>query len=270
MIIKDSKHTRIIVELHDICNRNCHFCIRKLFEGTHYMSDETLDLLLEQVEQNIDLFHQPLIFSMFKYNEPLFDIQLLNNATKKIKDKFSDSYIYFHTNGDYLNSDTINLIENTNTMYVNDYDNTGTVNVLSKIENLGISDIVNFIEIKNERSHIVTKYNDMKIIFYIDSEKDLLVRNKCSTLESSHERKGKCEIKEKILTIETNGDIMACCEGSNKIHSHSDLIVGNIHTTGLKNISSIDEFENSLCKSCDMYLDKCDLYGGYYSYLIKE
>lgn len=264
-MINNYKHTRIIIELHNICNRNCNFCIKKLFNKVEYMADETLDMLLDQIEENIDIFHTPLIFSMFKYNEPLIDISLLNKATKKIKDKFNNSYIYFHTNGDYLNLDTISSVHNINTMYVNDYDNTGTVNVLSKIDSLGISNIKNIIEVKNERNQIITKYNDMNVIFYVDSEKNLLVRNKCSTLESDHIRSSKCEIKEKILTIESNGDIMACCEASNKINSHSDLIVGNIHTTGLKNILSIDEFANKSCEKCDMYLDKCDLYGGYYN-----
>ena len=37
------QYTRIIIELHNVCNRKCDFCITKFFNETHYITDQTIN-----------------------------------------------------------------------------------------------------------------------------------------------------------------------------------------------------------------------------------
>lgn len=256
-------YSRIIIELDNVCNRRCCFCIRKYIKDNEYMNEKTFDKIIEQIKDNIELFEKPLIFSLFKYNEPFVDINRTEYFAKKIKENFSDSYIYIHSNGDLINTESINKINNIDTVYINDYDNIGLENILNKIQSLKINNIKSIINIENERGQIITKYNNTNYIFYINSSIEYInFRSKCSTLNNDNIRDYACNMKNKILSIEANGDIMICCDGNNKLHK--DLIIGNINSSELSKVigKELDEYNTKSCKYCNMKDDSCDLYGG--------
>ncbi|MGL4949367.1 MAG: SPASM domain-containing protein [Anaeroplasmataceae bacterium] len=257
-------YTRIIIEPNTLCNRKCDFCINKLFKENVVLSEEILIKTMQEISNNINLFHKPLIFSIFKYNEPYLDISQTEHISKTIKDMFSDAYIYIHTNGDLLTEEMILNETSIDTVYVNDYDNLGIENILDKITNLGITNIIAIETNEDERMQIITKYNNTNYVFYVNSNiGNINYRNKCSTIYKHKKRDSNCFIKEKILTIDANGDIMACCDSSSYLHK--DLIIGNIMTSGILNTIKVDEFKTKSCLYCDMDMSKCDVYGGMYN-----
>lgn len=275
------KFGRTIIELHDFCNRKCDWCICSVLKQNkiEYMSDEIFYKTIDEIYKNIDLFNVPLAFSLFRYNEPLYDIHNLIIRAKYIKEFFKHknipTFIYIHTNGDYLNNidfDDFNGI--IDEIRINDYENNGEANyVLSKMLGMKNKLIPISIEInKDERNQFICKYKNIDIIFYMNSGKNLLKMTKGSVMQDYNdttsiswcnnaiERDYDCDLKGKIFVVETNGDVMGCCEVYNKIKKHSDMIMGNIKD-GIQNFINcydyIDEHTFEACKYCHMSSKHC-------------
>lgn len=271
---------RIILEFDNFCNRKCNWCLQTKFKDNSFkMSDEIFKTTINEIYKNIHLFRLPLTFSLFRYNEPLINLDILIKRAKIIKKFFNikniQNFLYIHINGDFL---TLNVLEKLNNyideIRINDYDNLGIVNILEKINN--ISKEIKFLAIKNvehERKQLICKYKNIILIFYINSAKNLLKMTKGSIIEISDNnnwlfpnkiRDYKCDMKGKILVVESNGDIMGCCEVSNKFDKHKNFIICNIKDNIPNNIFSlyknINELTEEACKYCHMSSKYCELF----------
>ena len=268
-----NQYGRVILELHDYCNRNCEWCIRNIcnINSISYMSKETLFITLNEIYKNIHLFNLPLTFSLFRYNEPLYDIDNLLFVSSSIKEFFNskniDTFIYIHTNGDYLSENILSKLYCIDEIRVNDYDNLlfNNIMVLNKISNISKDIVLKKIKnIDNERDQVICKYKNLDIIFYKMSEKDLLKMSKGSSLKQycNNIRNYMCDLKGKILVVECNGDVMECCEVYNKFKEHSRFIIGNI-VDGIQSFvnkyNKINELNDKICKYCNMSSKSCEI-----------
>lgn len=270
------KFHRIIIEGHTYCNRSCEFCLVPYMGGndikkTKKMQEDTLIKTLDEIKKNINMFKQPLKFSLFRYNEPLMFPSLLLRQSELIKEVFPDSYIYIHSNGDVgIDDKHMKFLKHIDEIYINDYDNIGLMEVLSLIEkNLPDSNIIK-IEDLNGRHAVRISNNGKLFNYYVNSSKDIklttrgsVLQNKCSGrwINDARERDYPCNMKDKIFVVECNGDVMACCEVSNRIKLHnSELNVGNINN-GIESLdySKVDEFSLESCKYCHSSTEVCGL-----------
>lgn len=276
------KFHRIILEGHTYCNRKCDFCIVPYIQGNNYnnvkfMSEEILSKTLEEIYNNIHLFKQPLNFSLFRYNEPLVNVEYLEKHSRMIKNKFPNSNIYIHTNGDLLikngYSEYKKALSNIDEVFINDYDNNGFDSILEDILTAFPFGKMQFDNSINGNRNIIRVDNDgKKFNFYINSSDHINLTTRGSFLNNFQNmddgrwlnngkiRDYKCNIKGKMFVVEYNGDIMGCCEVSNRVKKHSELIIGNIiDGIDIEKYNLIDEFKMEACRNCHSSSNICGL-----------
>lgn len=272
---------RIILEHHTYCNRQCKWCLYKYMENKsiNYMDKDMLNTILNEVYDNIDLFKtDKLTFSLFRYNEPLYDIDNLISVSKTIKDFFNkkniETYIYIHTNGDYLcNSTFEKVMEYIDEITINNYKNNSILDILDIVEKLNKDIKLEKIhENKERRTRLYFSYKHKSVTFFVNSEKDLAktsrggIINKYVEKDDGKwvndlvERDYQCDLLGRVLVIDYDGTINACCETSSRIAEHKDMMLGNIKE-GLNNIipryKTIDVLTNKSCKFCHMSSKIC-------------
>ena len=144
------KFGRIILEHHTYCNRDCKWCLKPYMsknDSCNVMTDEMLDLILNEIYNNIHLFKtDKLTFSLFRYNEPLYRHDILIKFAKTIKKFFNDrnidTYIYIHSNGDYLNKVIFTeVMEHIDEITINNYSNSNIIDILEFIEKNNLDQI---------------------------------------------------------------------------------------------------------------------------------
>ena len=275
------KFGRIILEHHTYCNRDCKWCLKPYMsknDSCNVMTDEILDLILNEIYNNIYLFKtDKLTFSLFRYNEPLYRHDILIKFAKTIKKFFNDrnidTYIYIHSNGDYLNKVIFTeVMEHIDEITINNYSNSNIIDILEFIEknNLDLQ-LVRIHENPERRDRIYFKYNNKSVTFFVNSEKDLLKTSRGSFLNQKLSisdgkwanncviRDYGCDILGKILVIDYDGTINACCETSSRIPFHRGLMLGNIKNgiSSFINNYDINIYEEQCCKYCHMSSKIC-------------
>lgn len=281
------QYGRIIIEPHTYCNRSCNFCLvnymnKKYKNNIYYMSNEILEKTLNFIYNNISNFKiDKLTFSLFKYNEPLYDIDNLIYISKKIRQYFQEknieTYLYIHTNGDYLNKNNFEkIMEFIDEIRINDYEEKGIVGMLNKIGN--ISKDIKFIKIiksKNnlgKKNKILFSYKHKSVIAYYNSVSSMLKTSRGSVIQKyvdinsgkwyndCRKRDKDCDVFNKILVIDYNGDIFPCCECSSRIKEHDNMKICNILDINtvddiLRNSKNINK--NNSCEYCQMDSNIC-------------
>ena len=272
---------RIIIEPHTYCNRSCDFCLIKYMDKAYkekvfYMSDEILYKTLNTIYSNIHLFKQPLTISLFKYNEPLYDLDNFNKVKNIIKQYFRDrnidTYLYIHTNGDYLNCNNFeSVMNNLDQMIVNDYSDGGIKKSLEFFSKLNKSIKFQKIEYSsmNKKDKIYYNYKCKSIISYINSTSGMLKTTRGSVLQdyldinssgkwvnNAIKRDYDCDVIGRIFIVDYNGDVFPCCDTSSRITKHKDMCVGNILHDSIKNIidntKNINIYNKKACEYCHM------------------
>ena len=291
------QYGRIILEHHTYCNRMCDWCLAKHMNAydinnVKYMSYETLDTILNEIYNNIELFKtDKLTFSLFRYNEPLFNYEYLIEVATKIKNFFNnkniETYIYIHTNSDFLTPTIFEkVMEVIDEITINNYSNLDfekSMEYLNKIlgDNCKYLQLENIVNKDIGRSRIYFSYKNKKsVTMFINSSKNLLKTTRGSYLQNFNDIKDNfineaqirdydCDLKNRVLVIDYDGTVVNCCEISSRIPEHSSMILGNIDE-GLnkihkRHVSNI--YNESCCKYCHMtskicgYIDDNTVYG---------
>lgn len=282
---KEFRYGRVIIEPHTYCNRKCKFCLinymdDKYKKNVYYMSDDTLYKILNFIYENKEYFKlDKLTFSLFKYNEPLYDIDNLIHIAKTIKEFFRlkgiDTYLYIHSNGDYLTKYNFErIIKYLDKIYINDYEDLSLSETLKKISTISnkfkLIDLVGSDNNLGKKDKIVLEYFGKKIIFYYNSNKHLLLVSRGSIVNkylnnenvkwknNCEQRNYNCDIFNRILSIDYNGNIFLCSELSSRIKQHSELIIGNIHNITINDLNiDFDYKKYDSCKFCHMENKYC-------------
>lgn len=192
--------------------------------------------------------------SIARYSEPMADVDILFNRTKRIKEEIPNSYLWINTNGDYLDIHTIKYLSNIDNVFVMDYDSHGFEHTMDKINKLKLD--ISRIDFKEKK--VFTTYNNTQLVFeYEDiSKKPLRTRgnsiefnDKYTWRNKGEKRATACDSIGKFVMIDYNGNIMPCCDTTSDYSQHkSDLCLGNIMDVSFSDIqfSKID----SSCESC--------------------
>lgn len=214
------------IELSTICNRKCNYCPVSKYKinKKKIMNKKTFENIINHLV-NIK-YEGEIRFGGF--GEPLLNkkiLQYLKYARQKLKNKV---IIAIHTNGDYLNKSYIKFFEkNRIRAYVSLHDNS-----------------------KNTLKHI-SKYKKSKFIF-IRNMKDSYLTT-CGGIISVPKReiKTKCIHSQLILTINSEGKIILCCEDF-----FSEYIFGDLNKNSIKKIWNNIKYKkirNNLTKGLHKY-----------------
>lgn len=277
---------RVIIEPHTYCNRSCNFCIVNYMDPIYkkkvfYMLDTVFNRVLNVIYDNINLFkHDPLTISLFKYNEPLYDLENINMVKKRIKDFFNkrniETYLYIHTNGDYLNTDNFeSIMDNLDQLIVNDYSDRGFSHSIKRFSNFSN---VKFEKVEksmmNKKDKVYYSYKGKSIISYINSTSGMLKTTRGSVLQdyldinnsgkwmnNAVKRNYDCDVIGRIFVVDYNGDVFPCCDTSSRIPKHKDMCVGNVMKNSINDIinntKSINIYEKKACEYCHMCKLNC-------------
>lgn len=285
---------RLQLELHTFCNRACPWCFvgmlgRNDISKIKYMSDEVFFNILNEIKDNIDLFPEWFDISLIRHQEPLFESDILLKRSRQIKEFFTEDILKgrtvtttIHTNGDYLNSDTVKSCEYLNMVSVNDYDGSSLPKILSKIDKSFDSKLIKGFKIEKKKSgtsgrdSVTFKYKNTFFRFYIDSLSSLDIRvkgasstkedieratNKKLNWEVDYNKGNYCEMIGKTLQIEWNGNVMTCCDAIQDLEKHmNELCLGNISEgipSLLKKGDSINISNCESCAGCSLTLENC-------------
>jgi len=272
--------TRLEIELHGGCNRQCEWCIN------HYvprdknidMEDEIFLSIIKSLKENN--FEQKLtsketkIITFNGYSEPLMHSDMLKKRLSHIRKEMPSVYLGINTNGDYLSKEILDGLS-LDSLSIMDYDNKGKKYWLNKFKELGIIIIshsnvaihgvlANISSIKCSLNWTTNvKLEDRGGFLPKELDNDI----KINWNNNRTERSERCYEPITAPVINYNGKVMMCCEVRSDINE--DLVIGDLHDntleeifTSKKYIDLIDIFLNksvseypSVCKTCHKYRD---------------
>ena len=90
---------KVIIESSSYCNRKCHFCPNSLRTEKKVMDSELFSSIIAQLE-GVGYDRQVILHL---YNEPLAFPEQIVTTIAAVRRSLPESYIYFSTNGDFLN-----------------------------------------------------------------------------------------------------------------------------------------------------------------------
>jgi pyruvate-formate lyase-activating enzyme len=103
----------IEIEIHSYCNRKCNWCPNKFIDRNFYKElpeDIFLKILNELKENNFGKNYEKPMITFSRFNEPTYNIDLLNKRIKQTKQILPYIETIVNTNGDYLTKENLNKI----------------------------------------------------------------------------------------------------------------------------------------------------------------
>ena len=125
------------IGISSFCNRKCWFCPNSIIDRNSCNIELNENLFLKLLSELREVNYSNNIF-LHRYNEPLYNKELLIKRIKQVREYLPQSYITIFTNGDYLTLDYLKLLENigVNAMIISYYYNGNDKNVPFDIENI--------------------------------------------------------------------------------------------------------------------------------------
>jgi len=111
--------TVINIEVSSFCNRKCSYCPVSFLEKRRgkiiFMEDDVYHKLIANLKE-ID-FSEKLVFNL--YNEPLAAKKEFYKKLRYAKKELPNARLFFNSNGDYLDVDTLDTLAEIGVVYIN-------------------------------------------------------------------------------------------------------------------------------------------------------
>jgi hypothetical protein len=242
----------IEIELYSFCNRKCKWCTNTTYKRNFYeeLPEKAFRLLMMDL-QDID-YDRYISYS--RYNEPMFNIDLLSKRLSYVKTKLPNAKQIFNTNGDYLNRRNLSKIT-ANEISIMDYNCKGMETCKETMIGCGIR------VDKEDYPYIYGHHENIeKVLYYVDWPKSKTIRNR---LNGDTKRSYPCNEPNRFIGIDYNGSVVPCCDVRHECPKCRNMIFGNIISESLDSIfnkkeyknfrknCSIGIFDNDVCKFCD-------------------
>ncbi len=235
----------IEIETHAYCNRRCWFCPNAFLnrlDKTQLMPKEIYEKVIDELA-NIDFRGE---VKMQRYNEPLA-LDLIYERIEYTRKKLPYADIGMHTNGDYLNSQTLKKLDEAGLdhLFVSLYlDYRGDREVIKQSAEQACLDFLSKLKIQeysvsNQEGLARYKFclNNLKVlIFAFDLEKDGSDRGGSLQVMSRDIRYSPCMSPFVRLFIDWTGDVFPCCNLRHDFQGHSEYIMGNVKNQSLQEI----------------------------------
>jgi radical SAM protein with 4Fe4S-binding SPASM domain len=183
-----------------------------------------------------------------RFNEPTYNIDLLNKRIKQTKQILPYIETIVNTNGDYLTKENLNKINlKLDKIDIMDYDCLGVKKIIDKIDQCNIK--INNID-ENQKIIKGTYKNNITVSYHINWPKNNKLEDRGGLLEGNiyhnniklqwkkrkKEREKPCLIPTKYLTINYKGNITPCCHIRSDHNKHKEYILGNVKQQSLVDI----------------------------------
>lgn len=244
----------IDIQSYNNCNRRCPFCPPYKNGNKHiveYLDYESMIKIAEYINKYRDKDFIRICFN--RYFEPLLDIDYVLYCKKIISDSLESlENIDFtiHTNGELLNKKNIyKLTNNFNSVVINLYEKSLSVSY-EFIANI-IGDYNINIDYENNKMF----YNN--IIINYEKNQNIKLKSRGGIIEINDENiklNTDCSIYKDMIAIESNGDIMPCCELYSRNSEHMQYKIGNIKKDDIDIIHNLKynfNIKNEACAKCN-------------------
>jgi hypothetical protein len=256
------------IGIHSYCNRKCNWCPNKFIDRSFYEElpeDIYLKILNELKENNFGKNYKKPMITFSRYNEPMYNIDLLNKRAKQAKEILPEVNIIINTNGDYLENEDILKGLNIDHLAIMDYDCKGKDKIKGKLNSLNV-DIDNI-----ELNLVIGHYNDISIsytlnwprvvnledrggildkeIYYYDPNRDK--EYKMLWQNDKQKRIKPCTFSSEYISIDYKGNVLTCCPTRGDWGEHEKYVLGNIKNNSLTDIYSNQNVKDHYEKLCN-------------------
>jgi radical SAM protein with 4Fe4S-binding SPASM domain len=181
-----------------------------------------------------------------RFNEPTYNIDLLNKRIKQTKQILPYINLVINTNGDYLTKENLNKIHpSLDVINIMDYDCLGGKKIVEKYDSYNIQP-------QSITSHIISgkTKNNTTVSYHVNWPKNHEIEDRGGLLEGDiyHNdiklqwrdnkkiRSKPCIAPKKYFTINYKGDITPCCHIRADYKKHKEYILGNVKEQSLVDI----------------------------------
>lgn len=230
------------IGISSFCNRKCWFCPNSIIDRNSCNIELNEDLFLKLLNELREINYSNSIF-LHRYNEPLYNKELLIKRIKQVREYLPQSYITIFTNGDYLTLDYLELLENigVNAMFISYYYNGNDKNIPFDIENIikpGMQKLLKKLNLNYSVETNTKDYYSVKIEY-----KNMDITYRATNFENTGIDRGgviknvniisrvsKCFFPNLQIVVDYDANYTLCCDIRSDIPSHKDYILGNIET----------------------------------------
>jgi radical SAM protein with 4Fe4S-binding SPASM domain len=234
---------RIVFENFNYCNRACSFCINSLIDRRSDIKtfDETL---FQNLIKELSNANYRNTIAIGRYSEPL-SMRLTIDRLKTLREQLPFAHLLINTNGDYLNVDLINELNNAGLdelkimVYLPHNVAFNISNAMEfctgKLKLMGFDVFSNSVKIDSLVYFKVFREGEMRVSLrcedYSDPERGCDRGGSLMQLSSS-KRTTSCISPYYEINIDYNGSVLPCCNMTSDYEPHVDYILGNIaHNT---------------------------------------
>lgn len=233
----------IEVETTSYCNRTCSFCPNSFIDRKsekRQMPETVWRKILDDLRQ----MNYSGSFVWSRYSEPLSEPRILDRI-REVRQAAPDSRISINTNGDFLNPDYLNQLEEAglNRLFVDIYipdEETYHLEVAKKYVKKFSERINRSYQVLNTDPELYCQIDSLKIqivavVRNIASFKRIDMSDRGGLMQNSRKasRTSPCYAPYKHLVIDWDGSVVVCCQVRSDSPNHANTIVGKIGVDGL-------------------------------------
>jgi MoaA/NifB/PqqE/SkfB family radical SAM enzyme len=232
-------HARLIeIEIHNYCNRSCAWCPNNKIERGKFQV-LPLSVYCNVLESLASQKYSGTI-SYSRYNEPLFDLDLLSRYTGLARKIVPRARLVMNTNGDFLDIKSV-FDAGIDELSIMDYDCHGLNYCKGR---LGEADVE---ILKENGSYLYGVFKSLKVVYCVDWPLNNAIYNRGGFFKTGSEFESEGQ-KKKVLTltedgcqrdricmeptyfigIDFNGCVTPCCHIRSDNPAHQPFILGNV------------------------------------------
>lgn len=233
----------IEIETHSYCNRKCWFCTNSIVDRKSKNIELDENLFLKLLSELREINYSNYIY-LHRYNEPLYNKELLIKRIKQVREYLPQAYITIFTNGDYLTLDYLKLLENigVNAMLISYYYDGNDKNITFDIENIikpGMQKLLNKLNlnycVKNQTKDyykLKLEYKNMNIEYKASDFKKYgtdrggILKDNVNTIN----RIVQCFLPNFQIVVDYDANYTLCCNIRSDDKNNRNYILGNIET----------------------------------------
>lgn len=245
----------IEIGIFSYCNRKCWFCSNIIVDrqSKNIILEENLFLKLLKELKEIDY---DKTICLHRYNEPLYDMDILLLRMKQIKEYLPKVKISIYTNGDYLTLDKLDLLNGyVDNIYITYYYNYAGKEIKFDIENVikpGMQKLLDKLKLdykliyQDSANYFLELKYDGIYVEYRSIDYTRIGTDRGGTIKDIeiHDRIAQCFLPNFQLVMDYDGNFTPCCHIRSDIDKHKPYILGNIKDNTIYDIFSNEKIVN--------------------------
>ena len=231
------------IGISSFCNRKCWFCPNSIIDRNSCNIELNENLFLKLLSELREINYSNNI-CLHRYNEPLYNKELLIKRIKQVREYLPQAYIYIVTNGDYLTLDYLEILidAGVDEIRISYYYNGNDKNVPFDIENIikpGMQKFLNKLNLDYSVLYQRDNYYALKVEYEyikvtcvsadfktIGADRGGILKDNVNIVN----RICKCFTPNFQIVVDYDANYTLCCNIRSDDKNNKNYILGNIET----------------------------------------